>query len=84
VARGIAASKASVTGRVGHYLFSGLLRCSECGGNYSLLNNRTYACAGYMNGRICSNNHYAKRELLEELLLADIRKGLLSAEVAGG
>jgi site-specific DNA recombinase len=80
VARGIEASKASVTGRVGHYLYSCLLRCSECGGIYSLLNNRTYACAGYMNGRICANNRYVKRELLEKILLADIREGLLSAE----
>lgn len=74
IARGVAASKASVTGRVGHNLFSGLLRCSECRGNHSLLNN-------YTNGRICSSDRDVKRELPEELQLADIRKDLLSAEV---
>jgi hypothetical protein len=47
----------------GHYLFSGLLRCSECGGNYTLLNNRTYSCAGYLNGRVCSNNRHRASSL---------------------
>ena len=47
VARGIDSSRAKHTGRVGSHLFSGLLRCSECGGNYTLVNANKYACAGY-------------------------------------
>jgi len=35
-----------------------------------------------MNGRMCSKRH-VKRELLEQILLADIREGLLSAEGSG-
>ena len=81
VARGIEAARAKHTRRVGRYIFSGLLRCSECGGNYTLLNKRTYRCAGFLNGRICSNNRHVRRETLERVLLADSKTALSSDEV---
>ena len=81
VACGIETARARHTGRVWRHLSSGLLRCSECGGNYTLLNNRAYDCAGYLNARICSNNRSVKRETLERVLLADIKAGLQSEDV---
>ena len=42
-----------------------------------MVNTERYACAGYINGRICSNNHYVRRDRLEAALLADIKAGLL-------
>ena len=77
VARGVAASKAGKTGRQSRYLFSGLLKCSECDSSYVMANTERYACAGYVNGRICSNNGYVRRDRLEAALLADIKAGLL-------
>ena len=44
-------------------------------------NNRTYRCAGYLNGRICANNRSVKRDTLERVLLADIKAGLQSEDV---
>ena len=81
VARGIKSTSAKLTGRVGRYLFSGLLRCSECGSNYTMSNGTKYACAGYINGRVCKNDRYVRKDTLERALLADIRAGLLDPEV---
>lgn len=81
IARGIAATKANRTGRQSRYLLSGLLRCAECGSNYVMVNRERYACAGYVNGRICGNGRHVRRDKLETALLADIQAGLLDPEV---
>jgi site-specific DNA recombinase len=76
VAAGMAKSAAKSTGRVGRHIFSGLLKCSECGSSLTLAGNERYACAGYVNGRVCSNGVYVRKDRLEAALLHDIREGL--------
>ena len=81
VAQGMTATRAGQTGRIGRHMFSGLLRCSECGSTYTLAGNSKYACAGYLNGRVCLNDRYVRKDKLEAALLADIRAGLLDPEI---
>jgi DNA invertase Pin-like site-specific DNA recombinase len=83
VARGVAASRAGRTGRNSRYLLSGLLKCSECGSNLVMVDSRAYACSGYINGRICRNGRYVRRDKLETALLADVKAGLLDPAVLG-
>ena len=42
-----------------------------------MVDKRAYACSGYINGRVCKNDRYVRRDKLETTLLADIRAGLL-------
>jgi site-specific DNA recombinase len=67
------------------YLFSSLLKCSECGSNLIIatggVKNRKYACAGYLNRGICSNNMYIRSDELESALLANLKNELLHPEV---
>jgi site-specific DNA recombinase len=63
------------------YLFSGILKCSECGSNLTIVcargkDRRTgyYGCPGHLHRGICSNNVYERRDLIEEKLLAGIRE----------
>ena len=81
VARGVAASRAGKTGRNSRYLLSGLLKCSECGSNLVVVDSRAYACSGYINGRVCANGRYVRRDKLERALLADIQAGLLEPDL---
>jgi len=73
------------------YIFSGLIRCDECGSRYSSLfqekkNGRTYnlklyRCPHHYNGiKICSNPKMLNEKILEEYLLSNI-KSLLSEYV---
>ena len=81
IARGVAVFPAGQTGRNSRYMLSGLLKCSECGSNYVMVNTVRYACAGYVNGRICGNDRYVRRDTLEKALLADVEAGLLDPHV---
>ena len=81
IARGVAVSRAGQTGRNSRYLLSGLLKCSECGSSLVMVDSRAYCCSGYINGRICQNGRYVRRDKLEQTLLADVEVGLLDPEV---
>jgi site-specific DNA recombinase len=66
------------------YLFSGILKCGECGANLSILTNRgknnsgaAYGCPHHVNRGVCSNNLYQRRDVLERQLLAGLRDRLL-------
>jgi site-specific DNA recombinase len=66
------------------YLFSGILKCGECGANLSILTNRgknnsgaSYGCPHHVNRGVCSNNLYQRRDALEVQLLAGLRNRLL-------
>ncbi len=70
------------------YLFSGLLKCSECGANLTILTGRgkdgrgaSYGCPHHFNRGTCSNNLYQRRDDLEETLLSGIQRFLLDEEV---
>ncbi len=65
------------------YIFSGLLKCAECGSNLTILSARGrdrrvgyYGCPGHLHRGICSNNVYVRRDILEQRLLQGIQAEL--------
>ncbi len=69
-------------GRAANYLLSGILRCSECGGSYSIVFRDTYGCSTHKNrGKsACSNSLKVKRLTIERVLLSKIKESLISDE----
>lgn len=65
-------------GQAPRYAFTGLLKCTECGGSLVMADDRFYCCSGYLNGRVCSNNVRVKRAVVEARLLEGIQAELLS------
>jgi site-specific DNA recombinase len=69
------------------YLFSGLLKCGECGGNLVIGTgggthvHKKYVCANYFNRGTCGNDLYIRRDVLEERLLGRLQSELLQPEV---
>ena len=66
------------TGRAARHLFSSILKCKVCGSNYVLADRWFYACSGYVNGKVCTNDQRFRRDLMQDKLLAAIRNELLS------
>jgi site-specific DNA recombinase len=68
------------------YLFSGLLKCSTCGGNMVVSTgggthrHPKYACSNRVNRGTCSNDLYIRRDELEERLLGNLQGELLQPE----
>ena len=68
------------------YIFSGLLKCSECGGNLVISTgggthrHPKYACSNRVNRGTCSNDLYIRREELEDRLLGNLQAELLRPE----
>ena len=69
------------------YLFSGLLKCGECGANLIIATgggthrHKKYACSRRFNRGGCENDLYIRRDDLEDLLLGKLQSELLRAEV---
>jgi site-specific DNA recombinase len=69
------------------YLFSGLLKCGECGANLIVgtgggtHKHKKYVCANYFNRGTCGNDLYIRRDVLEERLLGRLQSELLRPEV---
>ena len=61
-ARGIRSERA----RRPVYLFSGLLKCGQCGGSYTLVSGTNYGCANRKTRGTCDNGLSIKRTELEE------------------
>ena len=66
------------------YLFSGLLKCGDCGANLTILTGRgkegkraSYGCSHHLNRGICSNNLYQRRDQQEQRLLSGLQGVLL-------
>ncbi len=70
-------------GRDPIHLFSGLLKCTECGSNLGMADTRAYCCFGYINGRICSNDIRVRRQIVEARLLEGIKQDLLTDRAIG-
>ncbi len=70
------------TGAGPKYLFSGLLKCEECGGNFVMISKHTYGCSSYTNGgkHACSNKLRVSRKLVETKLLEGIKNDLFTPE----
>jgi len=68
------------------YLFSGLLKCSECGGNLVISTgggthrHPSYGCSNRVNRGTCSNALYIRRDELEGRLLHNLQTELLQPE----
>jgi site-specific DNA recombinase len=69
------------------YLFSGMLKCGECGANLIIATgggthrHPKYACSRRVNRGGCQNDLYIRRDDLEDLLLAKLRSDILNPEV---
>ena len=69
------------------YLFSGLLKCGDCGGNLIVGTgggthvHKKYVCANYFNRGTCENDLYIRVDALEERLLRRLQSELLRPEV---
>lgn len=74
-------------GMTSAYLFSGLLKCGECGANLIIATgggthrHKKYACSGRFNRGTCDNDLYIRRDELEDLLLAKLQSEILQPEV---
>lgn len=70
------------TGSPNKYLFSGLLKCGICGGAYTLQGSNYYGCSTRKNRgtSVCPNTLTVRKSIVESVLLADVRKTLLSEE----
>lgn len=68
------------------YLFSGLLRCGQCGGRISLVSGRgrrgyaKYGCALHHERGVCSNDLTIRRDELERRLLDRLQESVLREE----
>jgi site-specific DNA recombinase len=69
------------------YLFSGLLKCGECGANLIIATgggthrHPKYACSRRFNRGGCGNDLYIRRDDLEDLLLGKLQSEILKPEV---
>jgi site-specific DNA recombinase len=69
------------------YLFSGLLKCGECGANLIIATgggthrHPKYACSRRFNRGGCENDLYIRRDDLEDLLLGKLQSEILRPEV---
>jgi site-specific DNA recombinase len=69
------------------YLFSGLLKCGECGANLIIATgggthrHKKYACSRHFNRGGCENDLYIRRDDLEDLLLEKLQAEILQPEV---
>jgi site-specific DNA recombinase len=67
------------------YIFSGILKCSVCGGSFSIVAGASgrrkyavYGCAANAHRRTCGNSRRIGRDVLERELLAKLQASVLS------
>ena len=63
------------------HLFSGLMKCGVCGGNYTVYNQDRYACSNHIYRGTCGNTHSVNREDIESRLLTGIKDRLVTPEL---
>jgi len=59
------------------FLLSGILKCGVCGASYVMKNQRTYGCAGYVEGRNCANRKGVRHDWAERALLTQLYEDML-------
>lgn len=64
------------------YLFSGLMKCGECGGGFSKISSEHFGCSTARNKGTCSNRRSIRRNLLEDTVLNGLRHHLMDPELA--
>ena len=63
------------------YLFSGLMKCGECGGGAVIWNQIRIGCANARNKGTCSNKHTIRRDHLEAAVLDGLQHHLMDPEL---
>lgn len=63
------------------HLFSGLVRCGECGGTYTVISKDRWGCAGHREKGTCANVRRIATERLEERVLSGLQERLLAPEI---
>jgi site-specific DNA recombinase len=63
------------------YLFSGLVKCGECGGGVVNLNAERVGCASARNKGTCDNRRTMKRETLEATILDGLQHHLMDTDL---
>jgi site-specific DNA recombinase len=65
------------------YLFSGLMKCGACGGNYVKISANRFGCAAARDKgvAVCNNLLTVRRDSLEKALLDGLRHGLMDPEL---
>lgn len=61
-------------------IFSGLLRCGECGGTYTVYTGGKLICSTYREKGTCTNRRTPSRAKVEERALQGLREQILSPE----
>ncbi|MEZ5903406.1 MAG: recombinase family protein [Alphaproteobacteria bacterium] len=59
------------------FLLSGLLKCGECGGGYTIVSQDRYGCANRKNRGSCHNSKTIKRQDIEKRVLSGLKNKLL-------
>ena len=62
------------------YLLTGLVRCCECGGNYTIIGKDRYGCATRKMKGTCANTKTIGRQALEGRVLAGLKDRLLEPD----
>ena len=63
------------------FLLSGLLRCGQCGGGYTIIGKDIYGCASRRSRGTCKNQETIRREELEHRVLTSLRTRLMAPEL---
>ncbi len=64
-------------GRRPRYLFSGLIKCGACGGNYVVISKHLYGCARARDRGTCSNLLNIRRDALEATVINGLKSRLM-------
>jgi len=62
------------------FLFSGLLKCGRCGGQYGIISNDRYGCLNRYRRGVCDNGRTIRREEIERRVLGGLTQKLVSAD----
>ena len=62
------------------FLLSGLLRCCDCGGSYTIVGKDRYGCATRRMKGMCDNSRTIKRQTIEERVLIGLKHRLLEPD----
>jgi len=64
------------------FLFSGLVSCGMCGGNFVVIQNNRYGCANHFRRGACKNGHMIRRDQIEQRIFDGLKKILVTPEAA--
>jgi site-specific DNA recombinase len=63
------------------FLLSGLLKCGDCGGGFTIVGQDRYGCATHRNKGTCANSASIRRQEIEARVLAGLKDRLMAPEL---